>query len=727
MATTDDNNEIRLGMSAFGAGNLADAERSFRAVLRKEPKHATALNLLAVVLIRGNRLTEAEAYLRRALVENPKSDTTLYNYGLVLKSLNRPNEALDRYTQALKINPSIAEIWNNRGTVFNDIGRYREAAADFDRAIAINPTYADAHFNRGNALAKLKKFDQSLAAYDRALMLRPELPEAWVACGNILAEINRNDEALTAYDKALTLKPDLAGAWLGRGNVFAAARRPDKATVAFDTALELKPDLAEAWLGRGNVCYELEQYDAAAAAFDKALAINASLGKAWLGRGNVLTARKQFNSALAAYDTALRHCPDLPDAWLGRSKVFAELKQYNSALSACDRALALAPDSAKAWLGRGIIYASLERHHDALAAYDRASTQNPDLAADVLLSRGFSLERLKRFDDALTSYDQALKVRPHYSEVRYNSALNRLLVGDFTRGWEQHEWRWETARLKNGKRNFSQPQWSGTEQLAGKTIVLHAEQGYGDTIQFCRYVPLVADRAQQVILEVQHELHDLMNTLAGSAQIISRGDRLPTFETHCPLLSLPRAFRAELNSIPAETPYLGASDLAAMRWNEALGPKHRPRIGLAWFGNSLHLNDRNRSIELGALLMALKGIDATFISLQRDLRSGDTALLHEQGMLHFGEELTDFSETAGLIANLDLIVSVDTSIAHLAGALARPVWILLPFIPDWRWLLDREDSPWYPTARLFRQDDTREWNNVLVHLRAALSSSMRTL
>ena len=260
-------------------------------------------------------------------------------------------------------------------------------------------------------------------------------------------------------------------------------------------ALELKPDLAEAWLGRGNVCYELEQYDAAAAAFDKALAINASLGKAWLGRGNVLTARKQFDSALAAYDTALRHCPDLPDAWLGRSKVFTELKQYNSALSACDRALALAPNSAKAWLGRGIIYASLERHHDALAAYDQVSTQIPDLAADVLLSRGFSLERLKRFDDALTSYDQALKVRPHYGEVRYNTALNRLLVGDFNRGWEQHEWRWETARLKNGKRNFSQPQWSGTEQLAGKTILLHAEQGYGDTIQFCRYVPLVADRA----------------------------------------------------------------------------------------------------------------------------------------------------------------------------------------------------------------------------------------
>jgi ADP-heptose:LPS heptosyltransferase len=239
-------------------------------------------------------------------------------------------------------------------------------------------------------------------------------------------------------------------------------------------------------------------------------------------------------------------------------------------------------------------------------------------------------------------------------------------------------------------------------------------------MQFCRYVPLVADRTARVILEVPGTLHGLMSTLPGGAQIISRGEPLPDFDVHCPLLSLPLAFGTRLETIPSATPYLRAPFQASENWQSRLGPKARPRIGLVWSGQSTHKNDQNRSISLRSLIPLLD-ISATFVSLQKEVHANETALLRQRSnLLHFGEELKTFSDTAALMTNLDLIVSVDTSAAHLAGALAKPFWVLLPFIPDWRWLLDREDSPWYPTARLFRQDETRKWDTVLAHVHAAL-------
>jgi hypothetical protein len=302
-----------------------------------------------------------------------------------------------------------------------------------------------------------------------------------------------------------------------------------------------------------------------------------------------------------------------------------------------------------------------------------------------------------------------------------------MLIGDFNRGWEKNEWRWETEQGRNEKRNFAQPLWVGSDEITGKTILLHAEQGFGDTIQFSRYVPLVAARGASVILEVERPLQELMTTLTGAIQIISKGNPLPVFDYHCPLLSLPLAFGTRLETVPSATPYLRASSQAVMNWNARLGPRSHPRIGLAWSGRSTHKNDHNRSIGLSSLLPLL-GFDATYVSLQQDVRAAEATVLQERSdLLHFGDQLKNFADTAALMSNLDLIISVDTSVAHLAGALAKPIWVLLPFIPDWRWLLDRDDSPWYPTARLFRQDDTREWGNVIARVHAALHDYVRSL
>jgi Glycosyltransferase family 9 (heptosyltransferase) len=296
----------------------------------------------------------------------------------------------------------------------------------------------------------------------------------------------------------------------------------------------------------------------------------------------------------------------------------------------------------------------------------------------------------------------------------------RLLIGDFDRGWVKYEWRWKTESLALPKRNFSQPLWLGAEALDGKAILLHSDQGFGDTIQFCRYVPLVAERGARVILEVPRPLRELMSTLTGAEQIVSSGNPLPDFDMHCPLLSLPLAFGPQLETIPAATPYLRASSQSLMNWDTRLGSKHHRRIGLVWSGSPTHKNDQNRSIRLSSLL-SLLDIEATFVSLQKDVRDDDVTILKNRSdLLHFGDALENFSDTAALISNLDVVISVDTSVAHLAGALAKPVWVLLPFVPDWRWLLDRNDSPWYPTARLFRQDDARAWDNVIARVHAAL-------
>jgi hypothetical protein len=295
----------------------------------------------------------------------------------------------------------------------------------------------------------------------------------------------------------------------------------------------------------------------------------------------------------------------------------------------------------------------------------------------------------------------------------------RLLTGSFARGWQEYEWRWKYETLASAKRKFQQPVWRG-EAIDGKTILLHSEQGLGDAIQFCRYAPLVAARGARVILEVDKRLGDLMASLAGVSQVVTAGETLPDFDLHCPLLSLPLAFDTDLETIPAETAYLRAPPNKQAEWGARLGAKHSCRVGLAWSGNAAHKRDELRSIELNALLPLLN-TGATIVSIQKDLRPADATVLGgHRDIVQIAERLADFSDTAALVSNLDLVITVDTSIAHLAGALGRPVWVLLPYLPDWRWLLDRDTSPWYPTARLFRQDQTRSWDRVIQNVREAL-------
>ena len=617
--------------------------------------------------------------------------TSLLAEAFALHQAGRLAEAEKTYNQILATQPDHFDSLHLLGIVMHQRGDHAQALRHIDRALKISPNNIPALNNRGIALRELKRFEEALASYDRALELWPGYAEALLGRGSALKELQRFEEALASYDRALMLRPGLAETHADRGNVLHALERFEEALASYDRALALRPDLAEAHANRGSALHALRRFEEALASHDRALSLRPDYAEARYNRANALHALKRFDEALADYERALALRPDYVEALANRGITLHQLQRFDEALECCELALAVRPDYAEA-----------------------------------IVNRGVTLHELKRFDEALASYDRALALRPHYAQAHYNEAVCRMLTGDFDRGWQKLEWGWETEQLKNLKRKFSQPLWLGSDEIAGRTILLHGVHGFGDTMQFCRYVPLVVERGARVILEVQPPLRELMGTLPGAAQIVTRGEPLPDFDLHCPLLSLPLAFGTRSATIPSQTPYLRASPQEVTDWNARLGPRQRPRVGLAWSGRPEHNNDHNRSMRLSTLLSPLAGFDVAYVSLQPEVRADDASVLQGRGdILHFGEELKTYADTAALIANLDLVISVDTSVAHLAGTLAKPVWILLPFIPDWRWLLDREDSPWYPTARLFRQDETRGWDSVMARVHAALDAYLR--
>jgi tetratricopeptide (TPR) repeat protein len=324
---------------------------------------------------------------------------------------------------------------------------------------------------------------------------------------------------------------------------------------------------------------------------------------------------------------------------------------------------------------------------------------------------------------AIAHYEKARTLRPDHPQAGLNEALCRLLLGDFEQGLKLYEYRWKNEKLLDLHASaYDRPQWQGKESLRGKTILLEAEQGFGDTLQFCRYAELLAADGATVLLRVPEALGTLLADIKGVTRLLVDGDALPPFDFHCSLMSLPLACGTTLQTIPAPRAYVRCSEAAAARWRDMLGERRGLRIGLAWSGKPSHSNDRNRSMRLADIVRHLGGL-AQLVSLQKEIRAVDRPVLEEHPeILHFEDSIRDFSDTAGLVANMDLVLSVDTSIAHLAGAMGKPLWVMLPFTPDWRWLLDRSDSPWYPTARLFRQSTARDWNGVLEAVAAELGS-----
>jgi hypothetical protein len=404
-----------------------------------------------------------------------------------------------------------------------------------------------------------------------------------------------------------------------------------------------------------------------------------------------------------------------------QANTLMRLQRYDEALAAFETLLAGQPDHISALNDCAGLHTRLGRPEAALVCYERALAVAPR-QPELHINKGTALRALNRFEEALASLAAAAAIDPGRAEAHYNASLVQLCLGEFQAGWRGYEWRWRKPDWANKRRNFSAPLWLGEEPIKDKTILLHAEQGFGDTIQFARYVSLVARRGAKVILECQPELRNLLRNIGGAEHVLASGEVLPDFDFHCPLLSLPLAVGTELATIPANVPYIRPPEERIAKWSGRLPQNGRLRVGLCWTGNGIHFNDRNRSVPLDrfAALLSVSGID--FVSVQKDVGESEAAILSEYGVNQLGQEFADFADTAAVIAMLDLVISVDTSVAHLAGAMAKAVGVLIPFSPDFRWMLDRTDSPWYPTMRLFRQSAIGDWDGPLERLRGELTA-----
>ena len=489
----------------------------------------------------------------------------------------------------------------------------------------------------------------------------------------------------------------------------------------FSAAIKVNPRIAAAWCNLGQAQYALKRPADALQSFDKARALAPEDVDILYQHANALLALDRPREALAELEIVLARKPQHFEARLNSGLAQAKLENLERALADFESALALVPQHPVAHFNRGVVLIKLGRYDEAAAANERAVAAAPDYVA-AWLNRGMALAQLRRFEEAIASYGEVLARRKDNADAHFNRALALLTIGDYRHGFEDYEWRWRRTGVPTPK-NRGRRLWLGEFPLAGKTILLHAEQGLGDTIQFARYAPLIAAQGAKVVLEVQPELKSLLSRLDGVAAVVARAP--PPFDVHCPLGSLPLAFKTELPVVPAKIPYLSADLAHLQKWSARIERLPQPRIALAWAGNPAHDNDRNRSIALSTLAPLLAK-PASFISIQRDVRNADAAQLAATTQLtHLGGALADFNDTAAVLALCDLLITVDTAPAHLAGAMGRPVWVLVPFAPDWRWMLDGKITPWYPSARVFRQSDLADWNAVIARVAAALQA--RTL
>jgi tetratricopeptide (TPR) repeat protein len=633
----------------------------------------------------------AEERVQRALALDPQHAGSLYLAGQLHAQANRVDLAIDFMVRAIRIDQGNPLYFSGFGACLARQGRFAEALKSYEVALKLKPECADIWVGIADLQRQQKRFQEALLAYDHALSLDPRHLDAADKAGSLLSELQLHTEALARFEQSDAIHPGRPETLMSKALCFQALMRPEEAVASYAMALATEPKNHAARNNLGVVLLDIGRFEEAAGHFRK-----------------VIEAR-----------------PDIVNAFSNLGLALTQLKRFDEALVIFDRAVKLDPNFAEAVNNRGNALRQLDRLEQALANFDRAIALKPDYP-DAHANRAACLDDLSQADEALASYNTALSLKPDHADAHLNRALNRLRAGDWKNGWAEAEWRWKapSLRLSRGRSNW--PLWLGAESLAGKTLLLHNDQGFGDSIQFCRYIPQLAERGATVILEIDGSLKSLLSTVAGITQCVVKGEALPDHDLQCPLASLPLAFDTTLETIPSHVPYISIDDNAG-RWENFLGSKGKPRIGIVWSGNPDHTNDRNRSLPLKAL-KPLFDTGAQFVSLQKNARESDLAVLREHGdILDAARELESFADTAALIQHLDLVISVDTSVAHLAGALGKPVWILLPYVPDYRWLLDRDDTPWYPTARLYRQTAARDYAEVIDRMRADLLRDAATL
>jgi len=663
------------------AGRLTELALGYQRVLAANPHEPHALLGMSVVAQASGQHHAAIQMAQAAVAAAPGSCVAWVALAQAQKAAGQAGASERSYLQAIRLDGMQALARAGLGELRLAAGRPEDAAAEFDLALRSDPRLIAAHMGQGHALACMGRNEGALACYEQVLMLRPRLPEAEFAAGFVLARLGRLRETELRYRRALSVRPDFAAAWLNLGNLLREHGRELHAESALQRAVELRPDLIPGWINLALLERERRNIGKAESHLQRALDLDPH-------RVETLVAWCQFRVAEK----------DRHGAWHWLARVFAADPRHGEAVNML-----------------GILLHNEARYDEAVSAFARAESLGSMAATS---NRGNALLELGRDVEALRAHESAVERDPHAPGALYNLALTRLRFGDWRQGWRDYEARWRFRDVHRNPRVFPQPRWQG-ELLKGRRILLHAEQGLGDTIQFSRYLSMVAARGGRVLLQVQEPLARLMQSLyavrSGDAEVALLGEKPPAFDLECPLMSLPAVFGTTVDTVPWRGPYLAAAR-DAVRLTRARLPSARSglRIGIAWAGNPRYRADAQRSTALETFLPLIAAHSANWFSLQKGEAAAQLGGLSTKLPIHDAcSQDRDLADTAAVIATLDLVITTDTAIAHLAGAMGRPVWILLPQVADWRWMQHIETSPWYPAARLFRQRFDGGWAEVI--------------
>jgi tetratricopeptide (TPR) repeat protein len=672
------------------AGQLQQAEQLYRAILQVQPQQVDALHLLGVLASQVGKHEQARAYISQALRLKPDLVEGFLNLGNILHQQGHLQEAVANLQQALRLKPAFSEAHLILGHLFHEQRQLAEAQACYQQALRLQPECTEAHYNLGHLLHEQGQLAEALACYQQVLRLQPNCAEAHNSLGATLQKQGKFAEAQACYEQALRYQPDYAEAYNNLGTVLQGQGQLAEALACYQQALHLEPVYAEAHNNLGNLLQKQGQLEKAQACYQQAVRHKPDYAEAHNNLGHLLQKRGQLAEAQVSYQQALRHKPDYAEAHNNLGNLLREQGQLAQAQACYEQALGLKPDYAKAHYNLGNVF----RDHGKIA-------------------------------EAQACYQQALRYQPDYVHAHVNRAFTWLLTGDFEQGWPEYEWRW-------GCKEFSlcrlpQPVWDGSP-LHGQTILLYAEQGLGDTLQFVRYAALVKECGGCVLVACQPPLVSLFSRCRGIDQVLPDGSALPSFDVWALLMSLPGILGTSLAAIPAQVPYLFPDAERMDFWRQELTSISALKIGIAWEGNPQFrrsLQNKIRSIPVTefAPLGRLEGVH--LFGLQKGPAVEQLHHLAEVvPVTDLSSRLETFEDTAAVIQNLDLVICADIMIAHLAGALGGPVWLALPFAGEWRWLLEREDSPWYPNMRLFRQQERGNWAEVFGRMATALKQRL---
>lgn len=614
----------------------------------------------------------------------------------------------------------------DRALELHHSGRFKDAILIYEQLLRSQTGNPYLLFLIGSAFGQISCYDESIKHLKESIRISPN-PVSYNNLGVAYVNLKMHEEAAKCFIEAIALNPQYAEGHCNLGSSQREAGLLKDSLYSFDEAIRLFPNYRDAYLNKGKALFDLKEFSLSLECFTIASKLDPTSGESFSHIGKALLRLGRYDDAIESYQKSVVLNPNDADAYMDFGGALKKMKRLDEALTCYEKAIKLKPANPQAYNNRGNVLKDLKRFDDALASYEKAIELKLDYA-EAYNNRGNAFKDMQRLEEALADYEKAASFKPDYVEANWNKSLALLLAGRYLEGWEQYEWRLKKQDSLDSYEYYilGKTAWRGQANISGKKILILSEQGFGDVIQFSRYLPHLKSLGAEVFFEVPEQLISLVATVDCDISVIAKGTQQIEFDACCPIMSLPYVFKTTVNTIPAKIPYLHVSKAKKEQWQYKLPASNRLKVGLVWSGNETHQNDFKRTIKFEKLL-PLFGLPIEWHSLVKEYRLNDLDLLkaHPEVRQH-QHALKDFSDTAALIECLDLVISVDTSVAHVAGALGKPVWILLPYVPDYRWMLDREDSPWYSTAKLFRQPELDDWESVIKSVRDNLIQLIQT-